>query len=97
MTAECTSVTARMLSPIANASMYVITYSKGGTGDTINVSFTDGISTTTNGPFLPIKTLRFVALTDDTAGAVDPATYATTIITPSAGTGAGKGLVIGNC
>jgi hypothetical protein len=92
-----TAVTFRQIVPNANLSAYVITYSKGGAGDTIDVSFTDGISTTANGPFLPIKNLTFVALTDDTAGAPDPATYATTVITPSSGTGAGKGLVIGNC
>lgn len=92
-----TSVTARQIIPVADLSMYFMTYSKGGAADTIDVKFTDGISTTTNGPAMPIKTLRFVALTDDTAGAVDPCTIATTIITPSAGTGAGRGLVIGNC
>jgi hypothetical protein len=91
------SVTVRQLIPNADASMYAVTYSKGAAGDGIDVQYSDGISTTANGRFLPIKTIRFVIASDDGAGAEDPSTYSGGRITFSAGTGAGKLLVIGNC
>ena len=91
------AITFRQLSPVADLSMYAMTYSKGATGDTIDVKYTDGISTTANGPFLPIKNIRFVLASDDTAGAEDPSTYSGSVITLSAGSGAGKLIVIGNC
>ena len=80
------SVTARQLIPNSDAFMGVITYSKAGA--------TDFLTITTN---TPIKTLRFAMCTDDTAGAEDPCTYSSTVITMSAGTLAGRVLFVGNC
>lgn len=91
---------ARQILPVNDVSVYVVTYSKGVATDTIDCSFTDGISTTANGAFLPIKNVRFVSAVDDTAGALDVTTYSGSVITfvgTGALTGAGKLLVVGNC
>ena len=72
--------------------MYVVTYSKAGASDTIDVS-----TTTTTNLDSPIKSVKFACASDDTAGAEDPLTYSDAVITLSANTGAGRALVIGLC
>jgi hypothetical protein len=80
------SITFRNIIPTCSASFYVMTYSKASTND----YFTATIDT-------PIKTLRFALAQDSTAGAEDPVSFTSTVVTFSAGTAAGRILFIGNC
>lgn len=84
--AAVTSVTARQEVPNCTNSVYVITYSKGATGDTLDIA-----------TYTPIKTILFAVASDDGAGAEDPLAWSGTTITFSAGTGAGRLLLIGSC
>ena len=82
--AAVTSVVARpSLIPGLGQNAYVITYSKANVGDTLDVVA------------YGIKTIVFAEARDDSAGADDPVTWSGTTISFSAGTGAGRVLVIG--
>ena len=82
------AITFRQLVPNGDLMMYAVTYSKASATDYWTM-------TVDSAPENPIKTLRFACLTD--TGVEDPCTYSATVITGSAGTGAGYGLIIGNC
>lgn len=89
------SVTARQVCPNSGLSMFVVTYSKAGATDYCTMDVV-----TNELAFSPMKTVRFACASDDTAGASDVVTYATSVVTfvgTGSLTGAGRLLVIGNC
>jgi len=84
MAAEVTSKVEYIVTPNIHVKAIVMTYSK--------ASATDYITLTNYG----IRTVLFADCRDDTGGADDPCTLATSVVTLSSGTGAGRALIIGS-
>lgn len=84
MAAEVTSQVAYDGIPALGLSVYVLTYTKTGATDTL------AVTTYTN-----IKTIVYAKAMVDAAGADDPLTWSSNVITLSTGTGAGRCLVVG--
>ena len=82
------AITFRQIVPNGDVTVYAVTYSKTNVGDYWTV-------TADSAPTNPIKTLRFATMVD--TGVEDPCTYSATVVTCTSGTGAGYGLMIGNC
>lgn len=73
-----------IVEPTTGMDIYVLTYTKANTTDTINLA-----------TYTPIKTIVFAKAQVDAVGADDPFTVSGTTITLSTGTGAGRLFVVG--
>jgi len=83
-TQEIAATSVTNVTPQLGGTVAVLTYTKVNATDTIEI-----------GGDIPISTIHWAKAIVDTAGADDPLTWSDTTITLSAGTGAGRILIVG--